>query len=189
MVTVEPTKRCSRCKQWKPLSAFNNLARAKDGRQYYCRECNATWHAENKERHNASIRRRNERLAREIAERLFEHKLSLGCSDCGERDPTVLEFDHLRDKDASVAALVRYGNWARVEAEVAKCDVVCANCHRRRTAMRSNDLRWRLYVRHQERIARLGVDVPAPCSDRTIAARLEALRVGRLGFEPRTTTA
>jgi hypothetical protein len=66
---------------------------------------------------------------------------STPCTDCGERDLRVLEFDHLDDKVASVAALLAAkGRLARLEAEIRKCEVVCVNCHRRRTASRA---RWR----------------------------------------------
>jgi len=58
------------------------------------------------------------------------------CVDCGETDPIVLEFDHLRDKKFGIAAGIRSRNWNDVLDEIAKCEVVCANCHRRRTAKR-----------------------------------------------------
>lgn len=58
------------------------------------------------------------------------------CTDCGEADPIVLEFDHLRDKKFGIAAGLRDREWQSVLDEMAKCEVVCANCHRRRTAKR-----------------------------------------------------
>jgi hypothetical protein len=50
------------------------------------------------------------------------------------RNPVVLEFDHLADKTFTISEGLRDRNWESVLAEIAKCDVVCANCHRRRTA-------------------------------------------------------
>ena len=58
------------------------------------------------------------------------------CADCGETDPVVLEFDHLRDKRFSISEGLQGRNWQSVLDEIAKCEVVCANCHRRRTARR-----------------------------------------------------
>jgi 5-methylcytosine-specific restriction endonuclease McrA len=60
------------------------------------------------------------------------------CVDCGESDPIVLEFDHVRgDKKYDVSFIVVQGmSIAKLEEEIAKCEVVCANCHRRRTARR-----------------------------------------------------
>jgi hypothetical protein len=68
---------------------------------------------------------------------LRAYKAERGCADCGESDPIVLEFDH-RDpsqKDDNIGDAY-HGGWSlsRLLAEAAKCDVVCANCHRRRTA-------------------------------------------------------
>lgn len=61
-----------------------------------------------------------------------------GCVDCGyAAHPAALQFDHLPGVDKSFQlsnSLQRA--WADVLAEVAKCEVVCANCHAVRTATR-----------------------------------------------------
>lgn len=135
---VDAAKCCCTCKQTKPLTDFNRLRRAKDGHQYSCRGCNSAYHYANWDRHMAQIRARTKR--RHAAARAFiigylrEHP----CVDCGEADIVVLEFDHLRDKQANVSALVRSSEIRRIREEIVKCQVVCANCHRRRTAERGN---------------------------------------------------
>lgn len=58
------------------------------------------------------------------------------CVDCGRNRPSVaMDFDHLQDK---VIQITDMWSWSRpkVEAEIAKCDLVCANCHRERTVRR-----------------------------------------------------
>jgi len=56
------------------------------------------------------------------------------CVDCGEADPVVLEFDHQGDKKFAIGDAARKGvTLNTVIAEVAKCQVRCANCHRRKT--------------------------------------------------------
>ena len=63
------------------------------------------------------------------------------CIDCGECDPVVLDFDHVRgEKIKDVSYLVNSGCrlW-RIKAEIEKCDVRCANCHRRVTIKRAQD--------------------------------------------------
>jgi len=58
------------------------------------------------------------------------------CVDCGITNPIVLEFDH-RDptqKEHEIARLIADASWERLKQEIEKCDVRCANCHRRRTA-------------------------------------------------------
>lgn len=65
-----------------------------------------------------------------------EIKLSRGCADCGYREHAeALEFDHLYGKVAHVSGM-RGNKWIGVLEEIAKCDVVCANCHRVRTVRR-----------------------------------------------------
>jgi 5-methylcytosine-specific restriction endonuclease McrA len=61
------------------------------------------------------------------------------CVHCGETDPVVLEFDHLRDKKMAVSRLLRRYSPKMVKEEIAKCQVLCANCHRRKTAA---DQKW-----------------------------------------------
>lgn len=58
--------------------------------------------------------------------------------DCGEDDPVVLQLDHVRGiKTATINYLLNGArSFERLVVEVAKCEVVCANCHFRRTAKR-----------------------------------------------------
>jgi len=64
----------------------------------------------------------NQRRYRQRNRELIESLLAKErCVDCGESDRVVLEFDHVRGK--------------KIEQEMAKCEVRCANCHRRKTAV------------------------------------------------------
>lgn len=78
------------------------------------------------------------RKRRERQEFLANYKLEHGCADCGYRKfAGALDFDHLpgTKKLANVTALY-LASWERLLGEIAKCEVVCANCHRERTALR-----------------------------------------------------
>ena len=136
-----PFRRCSRCDQMLPAHAFNrhDLRR----RQWWCRECFRGYFRERGDRHREQARaakRRRQGEGRTFVRRYLE---AHPCVDCGEADVAVLEFDHLRDKEGAVSALkaAAYGS-PRLAEEIAKCEVVCVNCHRRRTARRGNW--WRL---------------------------------------------
>lgn len=138
-VSLDPTgiKLCYRCKEAKPLCDFNKARSRSDGVQSRCRACDqeigrAAYAA------NPGRFRRNATAARNTARNaIWTYLLKNPCIDCGLRDPLCLDFDH-RDpslKDLNVSAMVGGGySLARIMTEVAKCDVRCANCHRRRTA-------------------------------------------------------
>lgn len=71
----------------------------------------------------------------ERREKLLRYLDSHPCIDCGENDPVVLQFDHVRGVKAFE---ISYGlssrSWSENIKEISKCDVRCANCHVRRTA-------------------------------------------------------
>jgi hypothetical protein len=62
------------------------------------------------------------------------------CVDCGVVfHPYAMDFDHTgNDKVADVSDLIQRAGWQRVLDEIAKCELVCANCHRVRTYNRFN---------------------------------------------------
>jgi hypothetical protein len=98
-------------------------------------------HSANKARYAANAADSKRRLRRARTEWLLEYFKTHPCSHCGETDPVVLEFDHLRDKAFDVAQALPYRNWASILAEIEKCAVACANCHRRSTAHRHGTVR------------------------------------------------
>jgi hypothetical protein len=66
-------------------------------------------------------------------------KMFHGCADCGWNEwPRGLDWDHVRGTKVTTVAIMiaRIGPWSSVLAEMAKCEVVCANCHRLRTKLR-----------------------------------------------------
>ena len=62
--------------------------------------------------------------------------LAGGCVDCGTTELVVLDFDHVRGEKTSRISRMRGASIPRLLAEIAKCEVRCANCHRRVTALR-----------------------------------------------------
>lgn len=80
----------------------------------------------------AAQKRHRIRVRGQLLAYLSEQK----CVDCGEQDPIVLDFDHREpsDKFKSVARMLSgHYSWKRISIEIEKCDVRCANCHRRKT--------------------------------------------------------
>jgi len=71
--------------------------------------------------------------------RLLDRLRARPCADCGDRfPPCAMDFDH-RDpqtKRYAVSRMIGRAGIERILEEVAKCDIVCANCHRLRTFSR-----------------------------------------------------
>ncbi len=149
-------RRCSWCGLEKPLEDFAWHRRDRGQRQHHCRPCQAKYRREHYQRNRRRYIERSQRRKQELwAERtrlLLDYFADHPCADCGETDPVVLEFDHLRDKRFNIGAKLATHAWEDILEEIAKCEVVCANCHRRRTARRRGSNRARL----------AGVELPAP---------------------------
>jgi len=66
------------------------------------------------------------------------YKNFFGCRDCGERDPVVLDFHHRNEhqKNFTVSHWAFRASLVTLTKEFWKCDVLCANCHRREHAKR-----------------------------------------------------
>ena len=139
------TKRCPRCGTTKTLSDFARRTLTNPRPGSYCRLCQREYSREhylrNVRKHNLR-RLANQRRYRLRNKELMERWLAKECCvDCGESDRVVLEFDHVRGKKiGDISTMVgRAFTWKKIEEEMAKCEVRCANCHRRRTA----DRYWR----------------------------------------------
>lgn len=91
---------------------------------------------EHKAAYFAKAKKHDVAQRRRITAYILDYLSAHPCVDCGESDPIVLEFDH-RDpvaKDFDISNMrFKAFSLGRVMEEIAKCDVRCANCHRRRT--------------------------------------------------------
>lgn len=119
-------KKCSKCES--PLS----------GNQYYCSSCKKEIahlkYLENPQKYKDAVSKSKFRNK----EKVFKYLSENPCKDCGEKDPVVLQFDHIKDKKLfTINKAIRYSyNWNLIQEEISKCEVVCANCHTRRTFSR-----------------------------------------------------
>ena len=123
-------KTCWNCKEEKDIQLFDRDKSKKDGRQTRCKTCR-----EQVNKNNRSNRLFNKRKL------VFEYYKTHPCVDCGETDPVVLELDHVRGEKVSGIANLVAKNFPEktILDEIAKCDVRCCNCHRRKTA---KELGW-----------------------------------------------
>jgi hypothetical protein len=171
---------CGKTKRLVDFSYSSNWRkkRAADPKRYKpdCRECSRAHNAVETDPHFNPVRvtrprikkptkkqkrdaaakyKRGKRRATRI--KVLEYIAAKGCCDCGTRDPRVLEFDHMDPdgKDYDIARLLSSGyGWAseKLRAEIRKCRVICANCHRKHTIVQQGNYAHRDVVDALQRI-------------------------------------
>lgn len=103
-------------------------ARHKRNKTYYT-EYARGWRARNKARHNhnwTELRKRKK-------DWVDQFKQGKTCKLCGESHPACLDFHHRdpNEKEFTIALAVARASLTRIQTEIAKCDIICSNCHRR----------------------------------------------------------
>lgn len=104
----------------------------------------ARWDAKNMDKVRAGDARRARRRWQRRRE-IIDAIKSRPCVDCGGAfPPCCMDFDH-RDASSKVDIIAKLGSFPggfeALKDEIAKCDVVCANCHRIRTFNRRREMR------------------------------------------------
>lgn len=141
------TKWCSKCNKDKLHNEFSKRSAAKDGLQLHCKLCSSekfsNYYNDNKDHHLCVVKANKRSRISRLKGQLIEYLSSHPCVDCGESDPAVLEFDHvIGEKRSAVASMIHDGvSWEVITQEIGKCQVRCANCHRRITYVRSGSYR------------------------------------------------
>lgn len=133
-------KKCCTCQKEKLLKQFNKKKDSQDGHQTICKDCSKAksraYYAKNAEHHKKITTARKNQSKEDNRQKLYEYFTNHPCVDCGESDVRCLEFDHVRGKKSrNVSDMCRnVCSWKTILKEIAKCDVRCANCHRKRTS-------------------------------------------------------
>jgi len=112
-------------------------------RALICKPCKREYDRQYHRNRSEELKRRKVELQkiRRIENRqfMYDYLKNHPCVECGESDPLVLEFDHINqdDKFKAVSVMVEF-SLERIKEEISKCRVLCANCHRRHTAIQLN---------------------------------------------------
>lgn len=129
----EPTKKCVKCGEVKPLSEFCKRSDAKDGHRNDCKICSRLTIREHYRNNKGPyIERMNARLAVR-KERNYLLKRDLCCVACGESRPETLDYHHKnpKEKEYAISEMIRLNKSdEEIAAEITKCVVFCSNCHR-----------------------------------------------------------
>jgi len=149
-------KFCPRCKKTQQLNYFNwKVLNIK--RQVYCKDCSRRYIREhyhnNIDYYLKKVKKRNEILKVKTHSYIGQYLSTHPCVECGETDIIVLEFDH-RDRNTKrievSKVLRRRMSIKTLIDEINKCDVRCANCHRRKTSKESGS--WKINYQMQYNI-------------------------------------
>ena len=129
-------KYCPRCDLEKEDVDFSKrkLRSGKEILQSICKLCNKLAHKkhyiENKQDYIDKAKKNTLKNV-EFVNKLKEES---PCKDCSKFYPSyVMDFDHVLDKLYGIANIVRAKSRKTLLEEIAKCEIVCSNCHRIRT--------------------------------------------------------
>tara|TARA_Y100000310_G_scaffold109018_1_gene107387 strand:- start:3507 stop:3959 length:453 start_codon:yes stop_codon:yes gene_type:complete len=129
---------CVKCIIEKELKDFPFKHKKKNKRAKTCLECQRIYakmhYTKNKAYYLAKGKKSKIKYQIKNKEIIWEHLLANPCLDCGETDPVVLEFDHREKKIGNISVMMHSTTPNILLKEIKKCDVRCANCHRRKTA-------------------------------------------------------
>lgn len=139
-------KQCSTCKETKEYSAFRKRAAVKDGLSSQCKACLSQRDRNDyvkSEKRRLAIRKANNEKRIKTQKFIREYLQSHPCVDCGQTDADLLEFDHITDKTMGIAVMVQRGySIAKIVDEIAKCQVRCLYCHRKKTIKQLGWYSW-----------------------------------------------
>jgi hypothetical protein len=135
-------RRCYECGQVKALDQFPKKEQSPTRTTGMCKPCkmayNKIWYAANKVSHVRRVNANSRRYEKESAE-VIDGLKRKPCTDCKQSfDPIAMDFDHLdgASKEFNISARRGRVTMDRLLKEIAKCEVVCAVCHRLRTKKR-----------------------------------------------------
>lgn len=128
-------KFCGKCKKDLEDNKFSKRNKGNShGLQAWCKKCsNANRRKDYFKNQEREIKVRKDRKD-SIREFLVEYKSKLFCAICGENHPATLDFHHVNpeEKDFRMADAVKDGySIKKILEEIQKCQVLCANCHRK----------------------------------------------------------
>ena len=146
---------CTVCHIEKNDTEFYFKNKAADKRHTQCKECyshkRALFTVEHYKKYGDAYRERartrKTKVKRERQEQIVECLRDKECESCGFGDIRALDFDHIDPtaKRFGIARAITNGySWLEIEKEIEKCRILCANCHRIRTAEQYNWRKWHL---------------------------------------------
>ena len=131
-------KKCTTCKETKQNEEFSINTFKKNGLNDNCKVCHSLYRKKHYEDNKQKYIDKARVKALEYASIFNDYMKDKSCLDCGNDNPVVLEFDHRGDKSYNISDKKSKLTLETLKLEIAKCDIVCANCHKIRTSKQFN---------------------------------------------------
>lgn len=131
-------KYCAKCEIIKSIDQFSKNSKRKDKHAAYCKPCQyacqAVWYKHNKERHLKNVNKRSKAYRQEVLQ-WYKDLKKAPCTDCRKSyHSSLMEYDHVDTKRDKISEMVN-GKCSKevILSEIARCELVCAMCHKVRT--------------------------------------------------------
>ena len=125
--------KCSKCQCEKSENEFN-FNKSKNRLEYHCKSCHSDYLKNHYTRKKQYYKDKAKKWKEELRQWLREIKLELKCENCPENHVACLDFHHSDPsaKDGTISCFLQQGKGKdRILEEIAKCKVLCSNCHRK----------------------------------------------------------
>jgi hypothetical protein len=133
---------CTKCKQEKLEKLFGFRNKSEGIRRADCLECYAKIKAKHYKKNKSKYMSAQQKARQRNRDFIRECLQNSSCTDCKNPDWRLLEFDHVRGtKFAGISEMcfTRKCSVEKIQEEIDKCDIVCANCHRLRSYARQEN--------------------------------------------------
>jgi len=139
---------CKKCTKEKNDNEFSFKNKELGIKQHTCKSCARDYskkhYYSNKQYYIDKSRRNFDKYREKVRIFIVNYLLAHPCVDCGESDVVMLDFDHVNGKGMSISQMIVHGMpLKKIKLEILKCEVRCANHHRKRHAVERNF--WKTY--------------------------------------------
>lgn len=136
-------KVCIKCETEKEFSEFGKVSKNKDGLNSMCKLCKRAY--DNQFHHQRSEEKKAEKYSKQqerigaVQKYVIEYMNGKTCEMCPENRLPALDFHHHGDKEFNISNAIQQGySLNKIQVEIEKCSILCANCHRVETAKQFN---------------------------------------------------
>lgn len=135
-----PLRLCTLCDTPRPLSEFNKSRTRSEKLRAHCKSCERSaatdFYKKNPEPYKRRAYAARRKMTKQNMEIAAQIKRDSGCVSCGEKTVCTLDFHHVIGSSSVKKGGMPVGRAAnysvkKFRAELAKCVVLCANCHRK----------------------------------------------------------